>query len=138
MAPNRNSEEDYVPKLKGVSNYETWVKQMSDVLCSAKLWPYVTGTSKRPIEIQADSGEQSKEDRIFQYTLRRHIDEWDDNAEACVGRILKATTVIVQNDCDAKLATYPDKESWDPPTLWEYLKARYTERGWMTKWSLIN
>lgn len=117
-------------KLEGVSNYETWHKQMSNELRIAKLWCYVTGDRKRPEDrIIGDISTLSPKHQTLKYNVGRYIDEWDDNADACVGHILLAVSITVQNDCDAKLATFPDKNSWDPPTLWEYLKERYTKRG---------
>ena len=114
-----------IAKLSGVENYKKWAREMIFALKDSRLWRYVDGTILKPAPLSAKEEttaetKQETQDKINFWTKD------DAHALEKLGRICNKT---VQLGFDA---------TWLSSKAWSDLKTKYSSKGWLTKWDILN
>ncbi|KAL9042685.1 MAG: hypothetical protein Q9214_003706 [Letrouitia sp. 1 TL-2023] len=129
-------------KLKGRENYVKWRGRMSAALNSAKLMGFISGKELPPDNIPDIDplNPPTFQERMFITQCKKDWKQHHADKQACLGKIHLMLADNVEKEVSETKSLYdaPGVEVWDPKDLWEFLETRYTERGWNTKWALIN
>ncbi|KAL8730899.1 MAG: hypothetical protein Q9181_004501, partial [Wetmoreana brouardii] len=123
--------------LRDSTNYQQWATSMKDALLRDHLWVYVLGDSSPPTAYTVtDPADPKQEEQAFERDQAIH--RWQAKEDQCVGRIALMCSETVQRRIAHVKRRDDGTTDWKPKELWDFLAEKYTERGWIAKWRLVD
>ncbi|KAL8704514.1 MAG: hypothetical protein Q9201_002323 [Fulgogasparrea decipioides] len=123
--------------LRDSTNYKQWATSMKDALLRDHLWVYISANSSPPPAYTVtDPTDPEQEEQAFQ--REQEINQWQCKQHQCVGRIALMCSEAVQRRIAHVKRMDEGAADWKPKELWDFLAEKYTEKGWIAKWRLVD